>query len=300
MGLFTWRGRVRTENVARGRPTDLSAGQSVWLPGCIEVQVAGESFHEDAIRAADEGGSHGSPLVAVLVPDPGNPYDSNAVAVHVNGQHVGFLPREIARRTQSALAAFSDAHGGRLVSCPAEIRWHDVGPQVLLLLDPTPLKLRAEAFATVPDMAATIMRLLGRLDEPSPQLAGDDSQARPALARAEEEREILDARRDRRPRDLRRVEAALRTVADRLAAVGDPSASSAWLSLARLMRYQSGRRDDTLSALIEALYWDRGNDQAWYEFVDYEAYAKPSAFEIDDLGSRRSARWSKITAGSFA
>src|SRR5208283_4765271 len=31
-----------------------------------------------------------------------------------------------------------------------------------------------------------------------------------------------------------------------------------------------------------------------------EAYAKPSVFKINDLGSRRSARWSKIIRGSFA
>ena len=86
--------------------------------------------------------------------------------------------------------------------------------------------------------------------------------------RGQKRNETADAGDDRRPRDLRRVEAALRTVADRLAAAGDPSASSAWLSLACLTRYQSGRRDETLSALIEALYWDRGNEQAWYELVD--------------------------------
>ena len=94
-----------------------------------------------------------------------------------------------------------------------------------------------------------------------------------ALARLEAERNEIDADRDHRPRDLRRLEGALRKLADRLAAAGDPSASNAWLSLARTTRYQSGRRDDTLSALIEALYWDRGNDQAWSELVDYASAA---------------------------
>jgi hypothetical protein len=142
-----------------------------------------------------------------------------------------------------------------------------------LLVNPEPLRLPAEAFATVTDMAATIMRLLGRLDEPSPRLAGSDLQTRLALARLEAERNEIDADRDHRPRDLRRLEGALRKLADRLAAAGDPSASNAWLSLARTTRYQSGRRDDTLSALIEALYWDRGNDQAWSELVDYASAA---------------------------
>jgi len=125
-------------------------------------------------------------------------------------------------------------------------------------------------------MAATIMRLLARLDEPSPHLGGGDAQARLTLARIEEERQEIDASYNRHPRDLRRMEGALRTVASRLAAAGDSSTSSAWLSLARATRYQSGRRDDTLSALIEALYWDHRNDQAWSELVDY-ASAAPHA-----------------------
>ena len=273
MGLFSRRGRGRPENLTQGRPRDPGSGHTVWLPGCTEVHVAGELFHLGAIRTAEEGSSRGSPLVAVLVPDPGNANDPNTVAIYVNGEHVGFLHRDVAQRTQSAIAAFSDAHGGRLVACPAEIRWHEVGPQVVLVLNPEPLRLPAEAFATVTDMAATIMRLLGRLDEPSPRLAGSDLQTRMALARLEAERNEIDVDRDHRPRDLRRLEDALRKLADRLAAAGDPSASNAWLSLARTTRYQSGRRDDTLSALIEALYWDRGNDQAWSELVDYASAA---------------------------
>lgn len=274
MGLFTRRGRARTENLPQGRSRHVSSGEPAWLPGRIEVQVAGEWFHQDAIHAVEEHRSPGSLLVAVLVPDPGNPYDSNAVAVEVNGELVGFLPRDMARRVQPAIAAFSHAHGGRLVSCPAEIRWHDVGPQVVLLLDPQPLGLQPEALETVPDMAAAIERLLARLDEPSPQLTGSDTQARSALTRVEGEREEIEANYDRSPDDWPPVEDALRSLAGRLATAGDPSASAAWLSVARATRYQRGRRDDTLLALIEALYWGRGNDHAWSELVDY-ASASP-------------------------
>lgn len=80
MGLFTRRGRAQTGNLAQGTSGHVSSGQPVWLPGRIEVQVAGESFHQEAIHAVEEGSPPGSPLVAVLVPDPGNAYDSNAVA----------------------------------------------------------------------------------------------------------------------------------------------------------------------------------------------------------------------------
>jgi len=122
-------------------------------------------------------------------------------------------------------------------------------------------------------MAATIGRLLARFDEPSPHLTGGDAEARLALVRVDGEREEIDANYDRSPGDWPRVEDALRSLADRLATAGDPSVSDAWLSVARATRYQRGRRDDTLSALIEALYWGRGNDHAWSELVDYASAA---------------------------
>lgn len=275
MGLIRRRRSPGADSVAQGTSRDDSHGQPVWLPGTIEVQVAGESFHEDAIRTAEKRRAPGSPFVAVLEPDPGNVYDSNAVAVYVDGEHVGFLPREVARRVQLAIATFSDAHGGRLVSCPAQIRWHDVGPQVVLLLDPRPLGLQPEVFETIPDMAVTIMRFLARLDQPSPPLTGEDAEARWALKIAQGEWEETEANPDRRPRQLRQVELALRGVADRLAAAGDPAVSDAWLGVARATRYQRGRRDETLMAWIEALYCDRSNGPAWCELLDY-ASATPN------------------------
>lgn len=273
MGLFTRRRGERAEAPAQRRSQDISPGETVWMPGRIEVQVAGESFHEDAIHAVEESRFPGSPLVAVLVPDPGNAHDPNAVAVYVNGQHVGFLPRQTARGVQPAITEFSKLHSGRLVSCPAEIRWHDIGTQIVLLLDPIPLGLRPEVFDAPPEMAVTVMRLLVRLDERPPVLTGGDSPARSALAGLEEQRQEIDANYDRDPGDLPRVEHALRGMAERLSRARDPSASAAWLSVARAVRYQRGRRDDTLIALIEALYWERGNADAWSELVEFTSAA---------------------------
>jgi tetratricopeptide (TPR) repeat protein len=211
--------------------------------------------------------------VAVLVPDPANAYDPNAIAVYVNNEHVGFLPRDLARRLRPALAAFTHANGGSLVACAAEIRWHDIGPQVVLLINPQPLGLRAEDFETLPNMAATIGRLLARLDEPAPPLPGIDAQARSSLVRAQQDLEETDAKYDRSPSDWPRVEAAFQKVAARLAKARDPYVSAAWLGLGRATRYQRGRRDDALSALIEALYWDRNNADAWSELVDLASAA---------------------------
>jgi tetratricopeptide (TPR) repeat protein len=195
------------------------------------------------------------------------------MAVYVNDEHIGFLPHGIALRARPALAAFSQAHGGCLVACAAEIRWHDIGPQVVLLIDPQALGLRVEDLDTMPDMAATIGRLLARLDKRAPPLTGNDPQARSSLARAEADLEETDANYDRGPRDWQRVEAEFRAATDRLANAGDPFVSTAWLGLGRATRYQRGRRDDTLTALIEALYWSRDNADAWSELIELASSA---------------------------
>lgn len=272
MGLFTRRDKPPAGDVQR-RPLRLGADRLAWLPGRVEVQVAGESFHEDAIEAADERSSPDSPLVAVLVPEPGNAHDSHAVAVYLAGEHVGFLPREVARQVQPAIVAFGRANGGRFVACPAEIRWYEIGQQVVLALDAQPLGLRAEAFETVPDMATTIGRLLARLDEPKPYLTGADQLARSALIAAEQDRAETEGNYDRGPGDWPRVEREFRRLVPQLTKANDPWVSPAWLGVGRATRYQGGRRDDALTALVEALYWGRGNADAWWELLDLASAA---------------------------
>ena len=125
--------------IPREEPRQPRATQPAWLPGRTVIQVAGESFHETAIKTAEARRSPGSALAAVLVPEPANAHDPSAIAVYINDQHVGYLPRGTAARARPALAAFSHAHGGCLIACAAEIRWHDTGPQVILMIDPQPL-----------------------------------------------------------------------------------------------------------------------------------------------------------------
>jgi collagen type III alpha len=65
------------------------------------AEVVGESNYGDAIRAAlPRGAVDGSEVftVASLVPEPRNKHDRNAVAVHLGGRTVGYLPREEAAR----------------------------------------------------------------------------------------------------------------------------------------------------------------------------------------------------------
>lgn len=75
-----------------------------WAPARIPVEVVGETFRPDSFRAIFQGqhwtGDGGAEVkgVAALVRDPENPHDANAVAVWFWGQHVGYLPADMAAR----------------------------------------------------------------------------------------------------------------------------------------------------------------------------------------------------------
>lgn len=86
------------------QPLDLW-GQRGWFV----QEVAGESHYFEAIRQVLGAtvDSNGIELIVTtqLVPEPSNKYDKNAVQVVVNGQVVGYLPREDAARHGPVLAA---------------------------------------------------------------------------------------------------------------------------------------------------------------------------------------------------
>jgi hypothetical protein len=273
MGLRGRLNKLRTPSATSPLSSVPAGLEPVWLPGGVEVQVVGESFHADAIRVAQRGAPEGGPLVAELVPEQDNPHDQNAVAVYVQHKLVGHLPRAVAALVQQALRAFAAAHGGRRVSCPAQITFHDVGPQVLLLLDPGPLGVPASAFEAVPDLDATLRSLLPKLGDPVPPMTGADTQARAALATAQQAWADAEADFDRGRGELRGVEDDFRAAARRLERARDPLTSDAWLGAARATRYQPGRRDETLEAFIEALRWHRANADAWADLLDYASAA---------------------------
>ncbi len=67
--------------------------------GPVTLEVVGESFHQDTLWSivggvTDEYVRH--EVIAALVPEFDNPYDANAVAVQIDGQVVGHLPRDLA------------------------------------------------------------------------------------------------------------------------------------------------------------------------------------------------------------
>lgn len=88
------------------------SGQAVeaWSPRTQQLEVAGEWYRAQNLRAlfarhanVSESGAE-IRLPAVLVPDPSNPYDKRAVAVIVDGFHVGYLERSDARIYHDAIA----------------------------------------------------------------------------------------------------------------------------------------------------------------------------------------------------
>ena len=99
---------------------------------------------------------------------------------------------------------------------------HDVGPQVLLLLDPGPLGIPAEAFRIAPHLDVVLGRLIDRLDQPVPMLSGVSERARAALAAAESARVRTEADYDRGPRAWQRVEHEFRRAAGSSPMAGIP------------------------------------------------------------------------------
>ena len=87
-----------------------------------QVEVAGESYRIDEIRPLfSRTIEHGQDYTgtALLVPEPRNKHDANAVAVYVEGRHVGYLPREEAAR-YSPLVRRLQAQGWQ-PTCPVSI-----------------------------------------------------------------------------------------------------------------------------------------------------------------------------------
>ncbi len=64
--------------------------------GSFECDVVGESNYQDALNRIAGGKTedgHEFECTARLVPEPGNPHDSNAVMVMIDGRQVGYLSR---------------------------------------------------------------------------------------------------------------------------------------------------------------------------------------------------------------
>lgn len=90
-----------------------AAAKIMLLGGEVDLAIVGESFCQDALWQIS-GVHRGEPVrqevVAVLVPEPQNPYDPNAVRIEVNGLQVGHLSRSDAVRYRDGLAALMERY----------------------------------------------------------------------------------------------------------------------------------------------------------------------------------------------
>lgn len=78
-------------------------GEDYWAKydGTRKLSVVGESNYQDAlmrVSGAPTSGEYRHDCSALLVLEPGNPHDPNAVMVQVDGECVGYLSRHNARR----------------------------------------------------------------------------------------------------------------------------------------------------------------------------------------------------------
>lgn len=98
MGLLDrWRSAVAP--IAEIGPSS----QQAMLPGGYAVKLVGEAYYQSALDSVCGGRTedgHARECIAVLVPEPRNPHDRNAVAGWIEGQQVGHLSRDDAHRYQ--------------------------------------------------------------------------------------------------------------------------------------------------------------------------------------------------------
>jgi hypothetical protein len=94
---------------------ETSAVSVYLLGGQDDLEVVGELAYQ-AVLWRLCGGTLGdrvrSDIVAVLVPEPTNPYDANAIAVQIDSQVVGYLSRATAQEFLPGLKHLMSARGG--------------------------------------------------------------------------------------------------------------------------------------------------------------------------------------------
>jgi HIRAN domain len=111
---FLDRMKTARESLVFGQPQPADATAHV-LGGNDDLEVVGELAYQ-AVLWRLCGGVSGDrircDIVAVLVPEPTNPHDANAIAVQIDGQTVGYLPRATAQEYLPGLHQLMSALGG--------------------------------------------------------------------------------------------------------------------------------------------------------------------------------------------
>src|SRR5665648_1017206 len=100
----------RVESTSQRRPAWMTDEMSVILfEGRDMLEVVGESHYQEEIQSVVR--HIGREVVAVLVPEPENPYDSSAVSVWVAGVKVGHLSRSEAETYQQPIVRLMEQEG---------------------------------------------------------------------------------------------------------------------------------------------------------------------------------------------
>lgn len=123
MGLFD-RGLGRAHAVGADR-RPLAPLQALILGGRDTLEVVGESNYQDVLRrcvGGDDGERVRHSVEVVLMPEPQNPYDGNAIAALIKGDLVGYLSREDAAVYLPGLRALMERH-----ACPIGLEGQIVG-----------------------------------------------------------------------------------------------------------------------------------------------------------------------------
>lgn len=116
MGLLGRLRGGRRESPGPVRAESAAVSVSV-LEGHSDLEVVGELTRQEALwrlsgKARGERVRH--PVVAVLVPEPTNPHDPNAIAVRIDGQVIGYLRRAAAQEYLPGLKRLMAARGAHI------------------------------------------------------------------------------------------------------------------------------------------------------------------------------------------
>jgi hypothetical protein len=121
LGMLGEGGRSRPRTQLRGHA---KRGLPVTIHGPNEVEVVGESHHQDELLAITGGrrryGGVNVGVVAELVPEPDNRFDPDAIAVQIDDRVVGYVRREDAGWVRPLIDDSLDMHGS--ATCEATIR----------------------------------------------------------------------------------------------------------------------------------------------------------------------------------